>query len=496
MDLRNLLLVMPPQQGLLRGFATGLISLANYVEQNLPEVLIDLLDLSSDKREELDTKIQDNPLSQIDNLVVGITTTTASYQSALNVARNFKKINPTCLVILGGHHAGADAETVLRSHPDFVDFVIVGEGETSLMSFLSSYPEVSSVPGLAFLNDSAYFENPPPLLLEEKELDLIPTTFRGNGLSSSPGKFDHVTYVSARGCPLKCAFCSVGNQRIRAKSVPQVVRDIEYLVRSGFSRIAIEDNFFAHSPSRTKQLCEALSGLRHAGVDFTWDCQTRVESMAHDWIIPVMAEACCEAVYLGVESLNEDQLLYLHKTSHPRRYLDLLLDVVVPRLLKSPIDCYINVQLGILGENEQHDIHTLEVLKHLGKAAIEANKIITIFPQLHVVYPGTPHFKMGLEQGRFLRTVFETFTAWESQHTPVLTWLGEHFAHGTGGLPEGILVSQKVRSGDYEVNVDEVFRISAMLKKINRIPGIRVFNYGAHLVGDSIGDTESKLVLQ
>jgi radical SAM superfamily enzyme YgiQ (UPF0313 family) len=496
MSVQNLLLVMPPQQGLLRGFATGLISLANYVGQKLPEVQIDLLDLSSDRPEELAAKIRGNPICEEDNLAVGITTTTASYQSALNVARSFKNLKPSSVVILGGHHAGADAEIVLRSHPDLIDFVIVGEGERSLTSFLSGYPECSSVPGLAYLKENSYIENPPPALLEEKDLDLIPTTFRGNGLSSNPGKFDHVTYVSARGCPLKCAFCSVANQRIRAKSVSQVVKDIEYLARSGFSRIAIEDNFFAHSPSRTKQLCVALSELRRNGVHFTWDCQTRVESMAHDWIIPVMTEAGCEAIYLGVESLNEDQLLYLGKASQPQRYLDSLLNVVVPRLLKSPIDCYINLQLGILNENDRHDLHTVEVLRRLGKLAVEAKKIITIFPQLHVVYPGTPHFRMGLDQKRFPKNVFESFTDWEARHSPVLKWLGEHFAHGTGGLPEGILVADRLRRGDYEVNADEVFRISAMLKRIARIAGIKVFDYGSYLVGDFASDGESTLILQ
>lgn len=490
---KRLLLIMPPQQGLLNGFAAGLISLANFVEARMPGLRASILDLSGHSFESADAEITRSLAgNQGGPSFVGITTTTASYQSALEIARLAKRVAPQSVVILGGHHASADPEIILRSHKDTVDLIIAGEGERSLYELIRHYPASEGVPGLCYLDaESQFIRNHPPMPLSQEELDLIPITYGDNGLIGTPGKFDHATYVSARGCPLGCAFCAVGNDNIRAKSIPAVIRDIELLLDMGFCRIAIEDNFFAHSPSRTRELCEGLAQVkeRRNGA-FAWDCQTRVESLARKDTINLMAKAGCEAVYIGVESVHPEQLIYLNKTTNPSKYLSMLTQVVVPALLNTDIECYLNLQFGLPGETEEHERATCATLASLGRLADARGKTITIFPQLHVVYPGTAHFQQGVSQGRFPRDVFETFTTWEFRQTPVLYWLGEHFAHGIGGIPEGILKPEILRDGGFE-DVDEVvdtkavFRISAALRSIDRIRGVRTFNYGDYIVTET-----------
>lgn len=480
----KLVLVMPPQLGLLKGFSNGLLALANHVSTSLPEVQVQILDLSETPWDEVEGELGRTVCPAGKHLVVGVTTTTASYQSALRVAQNFKWMYPSCTVVFGGHHASADTENVLRHHAEVIDFVIVGEGERALVSLLKNRkrPGMFLTPGLAFLHKEEFYQNPSAPVLTSRELDDLPLTFQEGGLFGTPGKFHHVTYVSARGCPLKCAFCSVANERIRAKSVPRVIEDVRELVSRGYRQIAIEDNFFAHSPSRTRELCTALASLREEGVPFSWDCQTRTESLARPGTVSLLEGAGCEAVYIGVESLNDDQLIYLNKTANPQRYLDQLVKVVVPELLESSVGCYLNLQFGLPGERDLHVERTFYYLRELGRMAAGRDKKITIFPQLHVVYPGTFHFRAGVSEGRFSKEIFESFTEWESRQSPVITWLGEHFAHGTGGLPEGILGPAKLRRGEYEVDIDAVLRISSALKAMERIEGIAVFNYGSHLV--------------
>ena len=474
---------MPPQAALLAGFSAGLVSLANYVSQKMPTVKVEILDLSDCSAADVRQRIYDLFSTDDGGMVfAGITTTTASYQSAIRVARVFKEAMPRIIVIFGGHHASADAETVLRSQRDVVDAIIVGEGERSLCELLSRYPHLDMVPGAAYLREGAFTTNDPPEFLTQDELSCLPVTFRDLGLIGIPGKFEHATYVSARGCPLKCAFCAVGGEPIRAKSVSAVVRDVEYLLGLGYGRIAIEDNFFAHAPARTRELCLALSDLKlKFGERFRWDCQTRVESLTED-TIGLLTTAGCEAVYIGVESLNPDHLRYLNKTPSPDVYLRRLTVRVMPALLNSSIECYLNLQFGLPGETEAQ-LH--EGLAHLGVIARQASSAarqVMIFPQLHVVYPGTEHFRRGLFEKRFPSDVFESFTAWESEQTPVLLWLGEHFAHGTGGLPEGILQPEPLRIGKYVLNKEAVLRVAGILQAIDRIPGIQVFQYAKYLV--------------
>lgn len=483
----SLLLVMPPQLGLLRGFSTGLIAIANYVTAHSHDVGVQILDLSETPSDRLHAKIDPLIKETSGKLFIGITATTASYQSALKTARAFKEIAPDCVVVFGGHHVSAEPETVLRNHAGEVNFVVVGEGEISTVELLRSYPDVHAVPGLAYLNGEKFLQNYPAPMLERRTLDTLPITFRGNGLHSSPGKFEHVTYVSARGCPLHCSFCSVANQSIRTKSPERVKRDVRELVEMGFAKIAVEDNFFAHSFARTTELCTALRELREEiGDIFSWDCQTRVESMTVTDIVPLMESAGCEAVYIGVESLNRDTLLYLGKTVHPDRYLDQLLDIVVPRLFDSKINCYLNMQFGLPHEKGEHHDKTFEVLKRIGGLADSKGKVITIFPQLFVIYPGTRHFKEGIEKGLFKDDVFESFTKWEMEEEPIRMWLGEYFAHGVGGLPIGILEMNEVADRKYVINPAKVAEIDATIRRIEDIQGLKVFHYGSYLTaGDS-----------
>ncbi|MCY3019709.1 MAG: radical SAM protein [Planctomycetota bacterium] len=480
----RLLLIMPPQPGLLGGFATGLVSLANYVSRRAPSIDTEVLDLSasslSDSREQVHASFSGG----INDLVfVGITTTTASYQSALRVAEIAKGVAPRCVVVFGGHHASADAEHVLRKHIGGVDIVIAGEGERSLAELLREYPNVERVHGAVYLRDGSLVRNPSPGFLTQDELDSLPVTFEKHRLVGIPGKFDHVTYVSARGCPLRCSFCSVGDERIRPKSIPAILRDLNQLLEAGFRRIAIEDNFFAHSPARTRDLCLAIAEFRHThNGAFTWDCQTRVESIARSNTVRLLAKAGCEAVYIGVESLHAEHLRYLGKTANPADYIEQLNQLVIPRLLDSPVECYLNLQFGLPGESQAHERRTIEILADLGSKAASKGRTITLFPQLHVVYPGTRHFQDGLAQGLFPGDVFESFTAWEFEQAPVRFWLGEHFAHGTGGLPVGILNGPALKTGRYEVDADAILRISGTLKAISRLPGITTFHFGNYLI--------------
>lgn len=483
----TLYLVMPPQQGLLTGFASGLIALANYVDAALEGAEVRLLDWSTVPPQAIPGLVRGLGAKDASPTFIGITATTASYQNALAVAEAFKDEHRGCVTLFGGSHATAQGPLILRNHRHAVDFVVIGEGERALAEFLRRYPDVDDVPGLAFLDDEEVRTNPSPPLLTETELDSLPVTFHGGGLNGRPGKFGHVTYVSARGCPLGCAFCAVGGQPIRRKSTSRVVEDLVELANvRGFHKIAIEDNFFAHSYPRLIELCREIAYVLRSGrARFSWDCQTRVESLARDGVIEAMAGAGCEAVYIGLESFNTDQLLYLSKTTTPEAYLQTLMQTVLPRLFASSVDCYLNIQFGLPKESDDHHTATIEMMRRVGALASEAGKEVTVFPQLHVVYPGTTHFSDGVRDGKFPEDVFDAFTKWEARNAPVFKWLGNHFAHGTGGLPQGILNPGLLRQGRFEVEAESALRVTNTLGALGQTEGVQVFRYGPHLVRPS-----------
>jgi len=482
---KTLILVNPPQQGLLEGFSNGLYAIKSYLYKYLPSLNVQMLDLGAVFTPDIEQVIKSNIIAPNKILFVGITTTTASYQNALATARLFKKLFPKCITLLGGHHAANQAELVL-GHKE-VDYVVVGEGEIALTELIRSYPDITeTIPNLCYKNNGTIISDPPKApLLDQRVLEEIPFIFPERNQSHTPGKFGYTTYVSSRGCTFNCGFCSVGNGGVRAKSVSKALSEITYMVRElGYHKISIEDNFFNHSPERTLKLCDGLACLKNE-VDFSWDCQTRLESLLDNNVIASMDNAGCDGVYVGVEALHESLLFFLGKTAHPQEYLNNLTEFVIPNLLCTHIRPYINLQFGIPNETESEVEESICLLKHLGSMAAAAGKVITIYPQLYVLYPGTKHFKKAIEENRYgniTSKLFESFTPWELDQKPVLNWLGEHFAHGAGGFPEGIICLDTLReSGQFRIDINSVLDIMRYLERIEEIAGIKVFKYKQYL---------------
>jgi hypothetical protein len=489
-----LLLVMPPQLGLLEGFSSGLIALGNYIKLHNRDTRVRLLDLGPVAPSRTFEFVQAALQGLSGTVFAGITGSTAGYQSMLRTAKAFKDCSPGVITIFGGPHASAQDEVILKRH-SFVDFIIRGEGEIALSSILQHYREPTRVPNLSFRVGDEIMKTDDAPSLDPAVLDLLdPYPTFPSELSSPPGKFDRVTYVSARGCPLKCSFCAVRNSAIRAKSVPAVIEDLRHLAgQRGYKRIAIEDNFFAHQPRRTIELCAAIAQLQKE-VSFFWDCQTRVESMRRSDVVAAMAEANCDAVYLGVESLVPEQLQFLGKAQRPGKYLECLSFEVAPKILSAGIDMEINLQLGIPGEDESHRTAALSELNRLGRIAARYGRKIVVSPQLHVVYPGTPHFETYVANGAFgsLGTgVFEEFTGWEAEHQPILTFFGEHFAHGNGGIPIGILDRSELLRSEFRIEEKSICSLSSQLVAMEGIEGISIRKYGDYLTRAQETEEES-----
>jgi len=486
----TLLLVVPPQRGLLEGFVNGLTSIANYISLFAPDIEVRLLDFGRLSTEQM---IEAAALALAESRTrtfVGITGTTACYQSMLMTAKAFKEHDPATVVVLGGHHVTSQDDVVLRHHAGIVDYVVRGEGETAIVALVRHHPDTDRIPNITFFRDGTLQRTPETQLLGEVELNRLSPTLKGKEQGrrdrepSVPGKFDRVTYVSARGCPLACAFCVVRATAIRTKSVEAVVADLRHLiVDHGYRALAIEDNFFAHQRRRTLDLCAAIETLRKDH-PFDWDCQTRVESMRDPEIAHAMARAGCVAAYLGVESLVPHQLTYLNKSARPDRYLHTLETLTIPAMLEAGIDIYINLQLGLPLEGPRDRALTIQTLARLGHMVAREGRTITVFPQLAVLYPGTPHFEMAIGKSQFGplgSDVFEAFTEWEAKEEPILNYLGEHFAHGVGGIPLGLLDRARLKSGEFQISANSIAEISTQLGRMDELIGIDRFKYGRYL---------------
>jgi radical SAM superfamily enzyme YgiQ (UPF0313 family) len=179
--------------------------------------------------------------------VIGISSSFSAYSDqALAMARAARACLSGAVIVMGGHHPTALPRQVLACSA--VDFVLRGEGETSLPALVGALrdgTDIDSVPGIAYrlptgkihLSDPAVIESldrmPPPAHA------LIDFHFykRAGGAST--------TVVASRGCPMQCSYCSLAGAPAvpyRRRSVDSVLQEIDRAVhRHGVRFIDFED---------------------------------------------------------------------------------------------------------------------------------------------------------------------------------------------------------------------------------------------------------------
>lgn len=126
---------------------------------------------------------------------------------------------------------------------------------------------------------------------------------------------------TTKGCPFHCEFCSVyafDGQKIRSKSISQVIDEIQDITRSGSKykkRNAIffaDDNIIANRVF-ARELFKALKPL-----NINWMCQASINIAQDDELLGLMSDSGCGAVFIGFESISQRNLTAMHKEINQR----------------------------------------------------------------------------------------------------------------------------------------------------------------------------------
>ena len=183
----------------------GLLSIATYTKQQLPDANIEVLDGELITNQEIIRRLKPNA-------VIGIDTKTPNYASAVEIARVAKERR--CKVVVGGVYASAIPKEIASRRQDTVDHIVVGFGERPFVDIIKGRadrvihdPEPNfdelPIPDRSFIDFEKYVQN---FQQNHKTWD-----YRGTNI------FTHM------GCKYKCLFCSrSGPNGVRYKS-PQII---------------------------------------------------------------------------------------------------------------------------------------------------------------------------------------------------------------------------------------------------------------------------------
>ncbi len=249
-------------------------------------------------------------------LIVGMAAVqTAQFPRACDLMDFWRSRGATC--VIGGFHVSGSISTLLDGVDDpqrpnipsphqmppeiqaLMDKGVVvfhGEAEDSwigaLTGILQGHPEPLYRGGRPALEDAPLPEYPDEY-------------FDGN-FATRIGTFD-----TGRGCPFECSFCTIINvqgRKSRYRSPEAIVASVKELCeRKGSASFFFTDDNFARNPLWKKVLA-GLIELRRAGheIDFMIEADLACHKMKD--FLPMLAEAGCSQIFMGVESMNPKNL--------------------------------------------------------------------------------------------------------------------------------------------------------------------------------------------
>ena len=372
----------------------GLLYVAAYLQQHTDHEVV-VLDTQAEK---LDYQQLEQRLAELNADIVGISVVTYLLYDAYQVAQLAKKVNPDVHVNMGGPHLSIYPRETLGL--DAVDSVTVGDGEhsfTHLVEQLASGKTGFEIPGVFLKAQVAQASFSPDFFI--KDLDSLPLPARqliDKRLYTSvfTSGVLGTTIITSRGCPNRCIFCQLSQNKLRLRSITNVVDEIEQCLQDGIREIDIYDDTFNITVERVIEFCEEI--LRR-GLDFSWSFRARVNKVSLE-MLKLAKQAGCIRIQYGVESGSSKILEIMQK------HITLEQVEEAFRLTRQAgITAFAYFMLGAPGEGAAETEQTMRFVR----------KIKPDFVSFSVTtpWPGTTMYSQGLEKGIYSHDYWAEFAA-------------------------------------------------------------------------------------
>jgi radical SAM superfamily enzyme YgiQ (UPF0313 family) len=241
---------------------------------------------------------------------VGVYASTPLFEDTLAILERLK--GTKAKVAVGGPHVTVSPRTI----PDWVDYVVQGEGEY-------------------VINDLVEGKWPSGVLLRTprvKDLDAVPRADYDLFLDRKRSYEWSIPFTkhqpiflmnTSRSCPYRCTFCDVRDiwGKLWTKQSPErVVDDMKYLKRTyNIAGVYFREDIFTADKNRVRQICELLIKEK---LGLVWAAETRVDCGSARGMLELMAKAGCVGVYVGAEHFSERMLDIFKKDITPAQIVE------------------------------------------------------------------------------------------------------------------------------------------------------------------------------
>jgi radical SAM superfamily enzyme YgiQ (UPF0313 family) len=329
----------------------------------------------------VETRILDEEVEPIDYDIeadlIGLSFMTCVAPRAYQIASRFRK-EKRKRVIAGGYHATFLPQEVLQH----VDAVCVGEAERAVPRMMED-----------FLADSLK-----PIYRDEPaDLARLPVPDRSLMRRGAYALAD--TVQATRGCPHRCSFCSISafyQHRFRVRPVNQVIEELKTL---GTHLLFMDDNLIS-DVEYAKELFSRMVPLRKR-----WISQSTVQIAADDELLSLAARSGCRGLFIGFESLSDENLKRWRKNFNRSRDYQ----CVVEKLHGHGIGVCAGLVFGYDWDSPAVFPFTLDFLESARVDALQAT-ILTPFPGTELFHEMNRHHRLvekDWEKYDFSHVVFE-----------------------------------------------------------------------------------------
>ncbi|MFH1519975.1 MAG: radical SAM protein [Candidatus Omnitrophota bacterium] len=281
-----------------------------------------------------------------------------NYQWSCELAREIKN-NLDVIVVFGGIHPTAVPEPVINE--DFVDFVIIGEGEETMLeltSALAAAKNISTINNLCFKNNGQIIKNPlrPPI----EKLDSIPFPDKDLFFKECPMLVrQSYMVVASRGCKNSCSYCVndfinriyKNNSYYRRRSVRNVIDELAWAKQKyGIKSVTFYDEVF----TADKEWLNHFLIEYKDKINRPFFCCIYPKNIDKK-MVDKLAAAGCSSVNIGIQTISEE----IRKSILNRYGNNDEIKQAIKLLKQANLYIYANIMLGLPTQTEDELIKTL-----------------------------------------------------------------------------------------------------------------------------------------
>ncbi|GAB7025039.1 B12-binding domain-containing radical SAM protein [Geotalea toluenoxydans] len=193
---------------------------------------------------------------KLDPDAVGFSMYVWNRNECLGIVSALRKLMPRLTLFAGGPEATADTKRLLATST--LDFIVVGEGESTFVDVMARMTQGSSLAGtggLALAQQEGFqsFHRHP-----EPDLDQLPSPYLSGVLAPSEG--DGVLWELSRGCNFACEFCfdHKGGVGVRHFSLERITQELNFLVKKKVAQVFVLDSTFNQDMKRAKTILRLI----------------------------------------------------------------------------------------------------------------------------------------------------------------------------------------------------------------------------------------------